>query len=50
MSGFDPQQVNKTFFPDGKYKVNFIVNLGYGAEQGYHPRGPRLAFDQASLK
>ena len=48
MSGFDPEAVNQQFFADGKYKVNFIVNLGYGTEQGYHPRGPRLAFDQAA--
>lgn len=48
MSGFDPEAVNQQFFADGQCKVNFIVNLGYGAEQGYHPRGPRLAFDQAA--
>ena len=48
MSGFDPEAVNKTFFPDGKWKVNFIVNLGYGAEGGHHPRGDRLSFEQAA--
>ncbi|SIQ01612.1 malonic semialdehyde reductase [Marinobacterium stanieri] len=48
MSGFDPEAVNKTFFPDGQWKVNFIVNLGYGAEGGHHPRGDRLSFEQAA--
>ncbi len=48
MSGFDPAKVNETFFPDGRYKANFIVNLGYGAPEGYQPRGPRLAFDQVA--
>lgn len=48
MSGFDPETVNKTFFPDGQWKVNFIVNLGYGAEGGHHPRGDRLSFEQAA--
>lgn len=48
MSGFDPEEVNKTFFPDGQWKVNFIVNLGYGAEGGHHPRGDRLSFEQAA--
>lgn len=48
MSGFDPEAVNKTFFPDEQWKVNFIVNLGYGAEGGHHPRGDRLSFEQAA--
>lgn len=48
MSGFDPEAVNKIFFPDGQWKVNFIVNLGYGAEGGHHPRGDRLSFEQAA--
>lgn len=48
MSGFDPQQVNDAFFPEGRWKVNFIVNLGYGVEDGHHPRGERLAFDQVA--
>lgn len=48
MSGFDAEQVDKTFFPDGRCKTNFIVNLGYAAEGGHHPRGDRLTFDQAA--
>lgn len=45
MSGFDAAKVNAEFFPDGRWKANFIVNLGYGADNGYHPRGPRLPFE-----
>ncbi len=48
MSGFDPEKVNAEFFPDGQYKVNFIVNLGYGDESKLFPRLPRLDFDEAA--
>ena len=30
MSGFDAAKVNAEFFPDGKWKANFLCNLGYG--------------------
>lgn len=45
MSGFDSAAVNAEFFPDGKWKTNFIVNLGYGDPAGNYPRGPRLPFE-----
>jgi nitroreductase len=49
MSGFDPAKVDAEFFPDGRWKSNFIVNMGYGLETGGHyPRGPRLAFEEAA--
>lgn len=47
MSGFNPEAVNREFFSDGRYRVNFIANLGYGDPDSVYPRGPRLAFDQA---
>lgn len=47
MSGFDAAKVNAEFFPDGRYKANFLVNLGYGDPAGNYPRGPRLAFEAA---
>lgn len=47
MSGFDAAKVNAEFFPDGKWKVNFICNLGYGDPQTLFPRLPRLDFDEA---
>jgi nitroreductase len=45
MSGFDEGKVDAEFFPDGAWKSNFLINLGYGAEGGHYPRGPRLAFE-----
>jgi hypothetical protein len=47
MSGFNPQVLNEAFFPDGRYKVNFIFNLGWGDPAGNHPRGPRLSYADA---
>jgi 3-hydroxypropanoate dehydrogenase len=47
MSGFDAAKVNAEFFPDGKWKANFLVNLGYGDRGKLHPRNPRLEFDEA---
>jgi 3-hydroxypropanoate dehydrogenase len=47
MSGFDAAKVNAEFFPDGKYKVNFLCNLGYGDPSKLFPRSPRLEFDEA---
>ena len=45
MSGFDNAAVDKAFFPDGKWKSNFLINLGYGDASGNWPRGPRLPFE-----
>ncbi|MGA2980672.1 MAG: hypothetical protein ABSD76_13865 [Terriglobales bacterium] len=39
--------VNAEFFPDGKGKVNFVCNLGYGDHSKLFPRIPRLEFDEA---
>jgi 3-hydroxypropanoate dehydrogenase len=47
-SGFDAVAVNQAFFPDGRFKVNFMVNLGMADPAGTYPRGPRLAFDVAA--
>ncbi|MET0382450.1 MAG: malonic semialdehyde reductase [Burkholderiaceae bacterium] len=44
MSGFDQAAVDAAFFPDGQWKSNFLVNLGYGDPAGNWPRGPRLQF------
>jgi len=49
MSGFDADKVNAEFFPDGKWKVNFIVNLGHGDHEKLFPRQPRLEFDEAAV-
>ncbi len=45
MSGFDATKLDAEFFPDGRYKANFLVNLGYGDPSANYPRGPRLDFD-----
>ena len=45
MSGFNPAVVNAAFFPDGAWKANFLINLGWGDATGAHPRGPRLTFE-----
>ncbi len=47
MSGFDPVKTDQVFFPDGRWRSNFLINLGYGDRAGLPPRGPRFAFDQA---
>lgn len=47
MSGFDAAKVNAEFFPDGKWKTNFLCNLGYGEKSKLHPRNPRLTFEEA---
>jgi nitroreductase len=47
MGGFDPARVNAEFFPDGRYQVNFIINLGYGDSSKLFPRNGRLSFEQA---
>jgi 3-hydroxypropanoate dehydrogenase len=47
MSGFDAAKVNAEFFPDGKWKANFLCNLGYGDSSKLHGRGPRFAFEEA---
>ena len=48
MSGFNPQAVNEAFFADGRFKANFLINLGVADPAGVHPRGPRLAFDEVA--
>ena len=47
MSGFDIDKLNAAFFPDGRYKANFLVNLGHGDDSALFPRNPRLSFEQA---
>jgi 3-hydroxypropanoate dehydrogenase len=48
MSGFDNAKVDKEFFPEGKIKSNFLVNLGYGDGAKLFPRSPRLSFAEAA--
>jgi 3-hydroxypropanoate dehydrogenase len=48
MSGFNAEKVNNEFFPDGKWKANFLCNLGYGDDSRLFPRHPRLSFAEAA--
>lgn len=48
MSGFKADVIDQAFFPDGRWKVNFIANLGYGDVESLRPRGPRLDFDEVA--
>jgi 3-hydroxypropanoate dehydrogenase len=47
MGGFDRGRVDADFFPDGRWKANFLVNLGYGDPSALRPRAPRLDFAEA---
>ena len=47
MSGFNNAKVDAEFFPDGRWKSNFLCNLGYGDPSKVMPRSPRLGFDEA---
>ena len=49
MSGFDAAKVDTDFFPDGKWKSNFLCNLGFGDSAKLFPRSPRLPFGEACL-
>jgi 3-hydroxypropanoate dehydrogenase len=46
MSGFDNAKVDAEFFPDGRWKSNFICNLGIGIPSTLPPRNPRFAFEE----
>lgn len=47
MSGFDNAKVDAAFFPDGRWKSNFLINLGQADPAKIFPRNPRLSFDEA---
>ncbi len=42
MSGFDNAKVDAEFFPDGRLRCNFLLNIGYGERPHPYPRPPRL--------
>ena len=47
MSGFDNARVDAEFFPDGRFKSNFLCSLGHGDPTKVMGRLPRFAFDEA---
>ncbi|MDR2368680.1 MAG: malonic semialdehyde reductase [Deltaproteobacteria bacterium] len=44
MSGFSNDKVDAEFFAGTDWKSNFLVNLGFGEDGGFYPRGPRLSY------
>jgi 3-hydroxypropanoate dehydrogenase len=46
MGGFARKGVDEAFFPDGEFRSNFLINLGYGIAERLHPRQPRFAFEE----
>lgn len=49
LSGFDRQAVDRVFFPDGRWRSNFLCNIGFGQHSKLFPRNPRLRFEQACV-
>jgi 3-hydroxypropanoate dehydrogenase len=49
MSGFNAGKVKTEFVPDGKWKANFLCNLGHGVASKLFPRNPRLSCEQACV-
>ena len=46
MSGFDSAKVDAEFFPDGRFRSNFLCNLGHGDPSKVMERLPRFSFDE----
>ena len=45
MSGFNNAVVDQAFFPDGRFKSNFLCNIGYGDHSKLFEQNPRLDFE-----
>jgi 3-hydroxypropanoate dehydrogenase len=50
MSGFNRGTLDAEFFPDGRWRSNFLCNIGYGSDENLFPRNPRLEFEEACLE
>jgi 3-hydroxypropanoate dehydrogenase len=46
MSGFNNDKVDAEFFPDGRFRSNFLCCLGYGDGSNLEPRLYRFTFDE----
>jgi len=46
MSGFDPVKIEQEFLAEQGWKVNFLINIGYGDPGNLYGRLPRLPFDR----
>ena len=47
IGGFDKSQIDEAFYPDGRWRSIFLLNLGYGDALKLKPRGDRLSFAEA---
>jgi 3-hydroxypropanoate dehydrogenase len=48
MSGFDADKVDAAFFPERRWRTNFLLNIGYGDRDRLRPRLPRLGYDEVA--
>jgi 3-hydroxypropanoate dehydrogenase len=46
MTGFDNSKLDTEFFPDGRFKSNVLINIGYGDHTKLFPRSPRFSFEE----
>ncbi len=46
MTGFDNEKLDAEFFPDGRFRSNVLINIGYGDHTKLFPRSPRFDFDE----
>lgn len=46
MSGFHRDKLDADFFPDGRYRSNVLMNVGYADHSALFPRLPRPGFDE----
>ena len=46
MSGFNNDKADAAFFPDGRFKSNFLCCLGYGDASTLEPRLERFGFEE----
>jgi 3-hydroxypropanoate dehydrogenase len=48
MSGFNNAKVDAEFFPDGRCKSNFLLNIGYGDRDKLHDRPPHFGVGEVA--
>jgi 3-hydroxypropanoate dehydrogenase len=49
MGGFNAHAVNAAFFPEGRCKANFLINVGVADPAFIKPRAPRFSMEQAVI-
>jgi 3-hydroxypropanoate dehydrogenase len=47
MTGYNAEKLDALFFPDGRWKSNYLCNIGYGDRSRLTERHVRLEFDEA---